>query len=198
MTNFHRRQKMVGEMMVEQWVIDQQTLDLALAKQITLAKQWFQIRVGEILVGWKILDRKTVINFLGKSQIPLRILEVLFLRADINEEQYKTVQKMIIENQKKGIHKSVWDIIIELGYIQETDFYNILSSSGIPLNIEERLLQKWVLTRQALTLALEDQKNNSRYKDAKILDVLVSEWFITQEVYKQFKPLEIETIEFKF
>lgn len=105
---------------------------------------------------------------------------------------------MIIENQKKGIHKSVWDIIIELGYIQETDFYNILSSSGIPLNIEERLLQKWVLTRQALTLALEDQKNNSRYKDAKILDVLVSEWFITQEVYKQFKPLEIETIEFKF
>lgn len=101
MTNFHRRQKMVGEMMVEQWVIDQQTLDLALAKQITLAKQWFQIRVGEILVGWKILDRKTVINFLGKSQIPLRILEVLFLRADINEEQYKTVQKNDYWKSKK-------------------------------------------------------------------------------------------------
>lgn len=195
----YQKEKKIWELLVEEGLITPELLEAGLSKQVELAVKGYEVRIWEILVAGNVIpNRRVMINFLWKSRIPLRILEVLFLRGDITEDQYKSVQKMILENKRQKTHKTVGEIILELGYMDETTFFNILSSSGIPLNVWEKLVQKGIISFATLKLAMQEQHLNPKHQGKNILDVLYEEKLIQPEIYIQFKPLEIETIEFKF
>lgn len=118
----------------------------------------------------------------------------------LNEEQYKNIQKIIIENTRNGVSKSVWDIAIELWYITQDGFYDFLEQRGIKLRVGEQLVKEKIISQELLHMVLEEQKRNPAYQWKKLLDILMSMRVITQEQYDKFswKIWDNDSIEFSF
>jgi hypothetical protein len=155
--NFHWEKK-IWDLLIEQWMIHQTDLEKALESQIQMAKNWFN----------------------------LRIWEILFLVWKITESQYKKIQNELLLNAKKWISKSVWDLAIDLWYIDAVSLYTFLEETGTSLTDGEKLVQKWIISRENLLFFLEELKINPKYEWKKILHVLLSNWIITQAVYEQY------------
>ncbi len=192
--------KKIWDLLVENQIISESVLELALNKQVELARKWFEVRIGEILIGAWIVERRSIISFLAKRGIKLRLGEILFLLWMLNEEQYKNIQKIIIENTRNGVSKSIWDIAIELWYITQDGFYDFLEQRGIKLRVGEQLVKEKIISQELLHMVLEEQKRNPAYQWKKLLDILISMRAITQEQYDKFswKLWDNDSIEFSF
>lgn len=192
--------KKIWDLLVENQIISESVLELALNKQVELARKWFEVRIGEILIGAWIIERRSIISFLAKRGIKLRLGEILFLLWMLNEEQYKNIQKIIIENTRNGVSKSIWDIAIELWYITQDGFYDFLEQRGIKLRVGEQLVKEKIISQELLHMVLEEQKRNPAYQWKKLLDILMSMRAITQEQYDKFswKLWDNDSIEFSF
>ncbi len=94
--NNHQWSKRIWELLVEEKIVPENILQLALNKQVELAKKWFQLRIWEILIGAWVTERRTIINFLAKRGVKLRLGEILFLLGMLNEVQYKNIQKILV------------------------------------------------------------------------------------------------------
>lgn len=127
-----------------------------------------------------------MISLLVRRGIKLRIWEILFLVWKITESQYKKIQNELLLNAKKWISKSVWDLAIDLWYIDAVSLYTFLEETGTSLTDGEKLVQKWIISRENLLFFLEELKINPKYEWKKILHVLLSNWIITQAVYEQY------------
>lgn len=179
--NNHQWSKRIWELLVEEKIVPENILQLALNKQVELAKKWFQLRIWEILIGAWVTERRTIINFLVKRGVKLRLGEILFLLGMLNEVQYKNIQKILVENTRNGISKSIWDIAIELWYIEQNTFYDFLEQSGVRLRVGEQLVKENIISQKMLHMILEEQKNNPAYQGKKLLDILLSMRIITQQ-----------------
>lgn len=190
--------KKIWDLLVEEKIIPEDILQLALNKQVELAKKWFELRIWEILIGAWVAERRAIISFLGKRGIKLRLGEILFLLGMLSEEQYKNIQKILVENTRNGISKSIWDIAVELWYIEQDAFYDFLEQRGIKLRVGEQLVKENIISQKMLHMILEEQKNNPAYQGKKLLDILISMRMITQEQYNKFswKLWDSDTIEF--
>lgn len=179
--NNNQWSKRIWELLVEEKIVPENILQLALNKQVELAKKWFQLRIWEILIGAWVTERRTIINFLAKRGVKLRLGEILFLLGMLNEVQYKNIQKILVENTRNGISKSIWDIAIELWYIEQNTFYDFLEQSGVRLRVGEQLVKENIISQKMLHMILEEQKNNPAYQGKKLLDILLSMRIITQQ-----------------
>lgn len=190
--------KKIWDLLVEEKIIPEDILQLALNKQVELAKKWFELRIWEILVGAWVAKRRAIISFLAKRGVKLRLGEILFLLGMLSEEQYKNIQKILVENTRNGISKSIWDIAVELWYIEQDALYEFLEHRGIKLRVGEQLVKENIISQRTLHMVLEEQKNNPAYQGKKILDILISMRMITQEQYNKFswKLWDSDTIEF--
>lgn len=184
--NNHQWSKRIWELLVEEKIVPENILQLALNKQVELAKKWFQLRIWEILIGAWVTERRTIINFLAKRGVKLRLGEILFLLGMLNEVQYKNIQKILVENTRNGISKSIWDIAIELWYIEQNTFYNFLEQSGVRLRVGEQLVKENIISQKMLHMILEEQKNNPAYQGKKLLDILLSMRIITQQQHDKY------------
>lgn len=200
MWNHSWNNKKIWDLLVENQIISESVLELALNKQVELARKWFEVRIGEILIGAWIIERRSIISFLAKRGIKLRLGEILFLLWMLNEEQYKNIQKIIIENTRNGVSKSIWDIAIELWYITQDAFFDFLEHRGIKLKVGEQLVKEKIISQELLHMVLEEQKRNPAYQWKKLLDILMSMRAITQEQYDKFswKLWDNDSIEFSF
>lgn len=200
MWNHSWNNKKIWDLLVENQIISESVLELALNKQVELARKWFEVRIGEILIGAWIVERRSIISFLAKRGIRLRLWEILFLLWMLNEEQYKNIQKIIIENTRNGVSKSIWDIAIELWYITQDAFFDFLEQRGIKLKVGEQLVKEKIISQELLHMVLEEQKRNPAYQWKKLLDILMSMRAITQEQYDKFswKIWDNDAIEFSF
>lgn len=178
--------KRIWELLVEEKIVPENILQLALNKQVELAKKWFQLRIWEILIGAWVTERRTIINFLAKRGVKLRLGEILFLLGMLNEVQYKNIQKILVENTRNGISKSIWDIAIELWYIEQNTFYDFLEQSGVRLRVGEQLVKENIISQKMLHMILEEQKNNPAYQGKKLLDILLSMRIITQQQHDKY------------
>lgn len=190
--------KKIWDLLVEENIVPEHILQLALNKQVELAKKWFELRIWEILVGAWVAKRRAIISFLAKRGVKLRLGEILFLLGMLSEDQYKNIQKILVENTHKGISKSIWDIAVELWYIKQDAFYDFLEQRGIKLRVGEQLVKENIISQKMLHMILEEQKNNPAYQGKKLLDILISMRMITQEQYNKFswKLWDSDTIEF--
>lgn len=190
--------KKIWDLLVEEKIIPEDILQLALNKQVELAKKWFELRIWEILVGAWVAKRRAIISFLAKRGVKLRLGEILFLLGMLSEDQYKNIQKILVENTRNGISKSIWDIAVELWYIEQDAFYDFLEQRGIKLRVGEQLVKENIISQKMLHMILEEQKNNPAYQGKKLLDILISMRMITQEQYNKFswKLWDSDTIEF--
>lgn len=184
--NNHQWSKRIWELLVEEKIVPENILQLALNKQVELAKKWFQLRIWEILIGAWVTERRTIINFLAKRGVKLRLGEILFLLGMLNEVQYKNIQKILVENTRNGISKSIWDIAIELWYIEQNTFYDFLEQSGVRLRVGEQLVKENIISQKMLHMILEEQKNNPAYQGKKLLDILLSMRIITQQQHDKY------------
>ncbi len=184
--NNHQWSKRIWELLVEEKIVPENILQLALNKQVELAKKWFQLRIWEILIGAWVTERRTIINFLVKRGVKLRLGEILFLLGMLNEVQYKNIQKILVENTRNGISKSIWDIAIELWYIEQNTFYDFLEQSGVRLRVGEQLVKENIISQKMLHMILEEQKNNPAYQGKKLLDILLSMRIITQQQHDKY------------
>lgn len=190
--------KKIWDLLVEENIVPEHILQLALNKQVELAKKWFELRIWEILVGAWVAKRRAIISFLAKRGVKLRLGEILFLLGMLSEDQYKNIQKILVENTRKGISKSIWDIAVELWYIEQDAFYDFLEQRGIKLRVGEQLVKENIISQKMLHMVLEEQKNNPAYQGKKILDILISMRMISEEQYNKFswKMWYNDTIEF--
>lgn len=192
--------KNIWKLLIEEWFIDQESLENALNSQVEFERVWIKLRIWEILVrNWKIENRKVLFNFLVKHWIKLMIWETLLLLEYINLDQYRQIRNIDIVNKNKKIDKWFWEIAVDLWFITQEKFLEFLENTNRKLRVWEQLVRDKILTKESLNLVLEDQKNNPIYKDKKLLDILLETKMISKEIYNKYsgKIWDINNIDFK-
>lgn len=187
------------ELLVEKQIISQNDLDKALSIQVEYAKKWLNYRIWEILVASRSIEnRKILFSLLVKNWIKLRIGELLLLLWHITDEQYREIRKQDWKSKVRKENKHFWDIAVELWFITQEVLLEFLEDAHIKLKIWEKLIKDKVITKDAMRMVLEEQRNNPSYKWKKILDILLSMKMITQMDHDKYsnKMWDLDSISF--